>query len=70
MGGIELIRKIEGDLGRKGWNIDKLGNVKRFGSVSATPRFPKTGNPYFLIIHPLYSKLSDNSPLALNPIDC
>ena len=37
--------------------------IKRCGSVSATPAFLKTRNPYFLTIYPHLSKLSDNSPV-------
>ena len=50
--------------------VIKWGLIKGCGSVSATPAFPKTRNPYFLTIHPHSIELSDNFTLAVIPIEC
>ena len=59
-----------------GWGNGKLwemvikwGLIKGCGSVSATPAFAKTRNPYFLIIYPLSIEFSDNFALAVIPIE-
>ena len=51
-------------------NGGKMGIIKGCGSVSATPAFPKTRNPYFLTIYPHFIELSDNFTLAVNPVEC
>ena len=64
-------------LNRNGWEnvrlwgiLIKWGLIKGCGSVSATREFPKTRNPYFLIIYPLFTELSDNFTLAVNLLEC
>ena len=57
-------------MGRLGEMVIKWGLIKGCGSVSATPAFSKTGNPYFLKIYPLYTELSDNFALAVVPLEC